>query len=97
MMQFLVTAYDGTDADAMKRRLAAREAHLAGVAKLKEEGKIIAGGAILDDEGQMIGSTLYTEFESREALDLWLNNDPYITGNVWQKVTVQPIRLAVKP
>lgn len=96
-MQFLVTAYDGTDADAMTRRMAAREAHLAGIAMLKQEGKIIAGGAILDDAGKMIGSTVYTEFESREALDQWLDADPYVTGNVWQQITVQPIRLAVKP
>lgn len=94
-MQFVVTAYDGTDADAQQRRLAAREAHLAGAEKLKAEGKLIAGGAILNDDDEMIGSTLYMAFASRDELDAWLANDPYVTGNVWQEVTVQPIRLAV--
>ena len=95
-MQFLITAYDGTDSDALDRRMAARPAHIDAVASLKENGQIIAGGAILNDDDQMIGSTLYVDFESREELDSWLNNDPYTTGNVWQDISVQPIRLAVK-
>ena len=44
----------------------------------------------------MIGSSLVVEFESREALDHWLQNDPYVTGNVWQDITVQAFRTAVK-
>lgn len=94
-MQFMVTAYDGTDTDAPGRRLATRPAHLDGIRKYKAAGNIIAGGAILDDDGRMIGSTLYVEFESREALDEWLNQDPYVTGGVWQDISVVPIRLAV--
>ena len=94
-MQFLVVAYDGTDIDAKKRRLAVRAAHLQGAAELKQAGKLIAGGAILDDEENMIGSTLYVEFKSRADLDSWLSNDPYVTGDVWRNITVQPIRLAV--
>ena len=94
-MQFLITAYDGEDPEAMNRRLAVREAHLAGMGLLKAAGHFIAGGAILDDDGNMIGSTLYVDFASREELDKWLNSDPYITGNVWQDISVQPIRLAL--
>lgn len=95
-MQFMVTAYDGTDADTLNRRLAVREAHLAGAAALKESGKLIAGGAILNDEDRMIGSTLYVEFASRAELDAWIQNDPYVKGDVWRDITVQPIRLAFK-
>ena len=96
-MQFLVTAYDGTDADAPQRRSAARPAHLEGAERLRESGNIIVGGAILDEQEQMIGSTLCVEFDSREALDDWLQNDPYVTGGVWKDISVQPIRLAIKP
>ena len=94
-MQFVVTAYDGTDDGAPQRRLAAREAHLAGAENLKAEGKLIAGGAILNGDDEMIGSTLYVDFASRIELDEWLASDPYVTGSVWQEITVQPIRLAV--
>lgn len=95
-MQYLVVAYDGTDDAALARRLAARELHLAGAAALKQAGKLIAGGAILDDDDRMIGSTLYVEFDSRAELDNWLQQDPYVTGDVWRDITVKPIRLAVK-
>ncbi|MCH7671216.1 MAG: hypothetical protein IIB72_03515 [Proteobacteria bacterium] len=95
-MQFMIIAYDGTDEEARNRRTAARPAHIDGVKLLKESGKLIAGGAILDDAEQMIGSTLYVEFDSRSELDSWLEQDPYVTGGVWKDITVQPIRLAIK-
>lgn len=95
-MQFMITAYDGTDDEALDRRMAARPAHIDSAAELKQSGKLIAGGAILDDKEQMVGSTMYVEFESREELNNWLTNDAYVTGNVWQDITVVPIRLAIK-
>lgn len=94
-MQFMVVAYDGTDEQALARRLAVRSAHLDGAAALKESGNLIAGGAILDDAGEMIGSTTYVEFESRAELDAWLAQDPYVTGDVWRDITITPIRLAI--
>lgn len=96
-MQYQITAFDGTDEQAGERRLAARPAHLAEAAILKEAGKIIAGGAILDDDGNMIGSTLYVDFDTPDELDAWLTNDPYVKGEVWEDINIMPIRLAVKP
>ena len=95
-MQFLVTAYDGKDAAAPARRAKARPAHIEGAKALKEKGHILIGGAILDEAGAMIGSSMVLEFDTRDALDAWLNQDPYITGNVWQDVTVLPFKVAVK-
>ena len=95
-MQFLVTAYDGKDDGALNRRMSVREAHINGASQLKEAGHLIAGGAILDEAEQMIGSTMFVEFDSKAELDQWLASDPYMTGNVWQDISVLPIRLAVK-
>jgi uncharacterized protein YciI len=92
-MQFAVTAYDHTDPEAFNRRLASRQAHLEGIKLMAQEGTFISGGAILNDEGRMIGSTVHVEFENREALDLWLKNDPYMTGNVWEKIDIREIKL----
>lgn len=92
-MQFLVLAYDGKDEQALERRMAARQAHIDGIQTMIEEGSFIHGGAILNDQGEMIGSTLYLEFESPEKLDEWLATDPYVTGNVWQHIEIKPIRL----
>jgi uncharacterized protein YciI len=95
-MEFLVIAYDGKDAEAKQRRLRARPAHLEGVQAMKQAGTFINGGAILDDNGEMIGSTLYVDFASREELDRWLKSDPYVTGGVWVEIEVKPIRLALR-
>jgi uncharacterized protein YciI len=95
-MQFLLTAYDGKDDGALNRRMSVREAHINGANQLKEAGHLIAGGAILDEAERMIGSTMFVEFDSKAELDQWLASDPYVTGNVWQDISVLPIRLAVK-
>lgn len=87
-MQFLVIGYDGRDEKALERRMASREAHLAGVVRMKEEGKAIYGIAMLDDQEKMIGSVMAMEFPSRAELDAWLKVEPYVTGKVWQKIDV---------
>ena len=94
-MQFLVIALDGKDDGAPARRQAAREAHLVGVRKLKVTGNMLTGGAILDNDGNMVGSAVLVEFEGRDDLDAWLNDDPYVTGDVWRDITVMPFRVAV--
>lgn len=93
-MQFLVIARDGTDADAMDRRLAARPAHIERARKEYANGTLLMGGAILDEHDQMIGSSLYVEIESREALEDWLAQDPYTKGKVWQDFEVHVMRIA---
>jgi uncharacterized protein YciI len=95
-MEYLVVAYDGTDEGALDRRMNAREAHLEGAKRLKESGNFINGGALLNDDGKMIGSTLYLEFETKEQLDEAIKNDPYTTGGVWQRVETKPIRLVLR-
>ncbi|MBY0358373.1 MAG: YciI family protein [Candidatus Obscuribacterales bacterium] len=92
-MQFLVTANDGSDEEALSRRLAAREAHLALGDKMREEGTLLYAAAILDDHEKMIGSTMICQFESRAKLDQWLKVEPYVTGNVWQKIVVQQCKV----
>jgi uncharacterized protein YciI len=94
-MQFLVIARDGTDAEAPARRQAARGAHFANLPAMLEAGEMLVGGALLDDEGQMIGSTALVDFPDRAALDRWLDREPYVTGGVWRDIEVVPFRLAV--
>ena len=96
MAQFMVLAYDGTDAEAAARRLAARPAHFAGIEPMVAKGEIVIGGAILDDAGRMVGSIVLAEFPSRAELDAWLAREPYVTGGVWRKVEVKPVRIAAR-
>ena len=94
LMQFLLIAYDGTDKDAKARRLNVRESHLEKIRKLKNNGEVLFGGAILNEEGSMIGSMILYDLPDRQSLDARLKNEPYITGGVWQKIEIKPFRLA---
>jgi uncharacterized protein len=93
-MQFIVIARDADDADAQARRAAVRPAHLESLRPFVERGRILVGGAILDDSGAMVGSVLLAEFDDRGELDQWLDQDPYVTGGVWHSVEVHPFRTA---
>lgn len=94
-MHFMITAFDGKDREANARRMKVREQHLEGVKKLVKEGKFLYGAAILDDDSKMIGSLAIVDYPSRDALENeWLNNEPYITGNVWQDIDIKPCRVA---
>jgi len=93
-MQFILTGYDGTDSGALERRMKVRESHLEKIADLKKSGNFICGGAILDDNGKMIGSMIVYEFPDRKALDEYLKEEPYIYGKVWEKIDIHPFRLA---
>ena len=92
MTEYAVVAYDYTYDDALNRRLANREAHLAGVRALAREGCFLSGGAILDDDGKMIGSNAHFRFADRQALQAWLDVEPYMTGRVWEHVDIRELK-----
>lgn len=95
-MQFLVIMRDGSDAEALERRMKARPAHLEHAKVLKKEGRIVVGGPLMDGEGsdKMVGSFSVVDFPSRAELDEWLETDPYRKGDVWRSFEVMPIRIA---
>jgi len=87
-MQFIVTAYDFNDEEAITRRLSNREAHLAGLKSMAKAGTFLSGGAILDNNGKMIGSSAHVEFPSKADVEAWIEQDPYTVGQVWEDVQV---------
>ena len=92
-MQFLVTAYDGSDQGALERRLSARERHIELVEIMRKEGKFLYAVAILNEEEKMIGSVLIVDFPSRKDLDEWLLIEPYVTGDVWQQIDIKQCKV----
>jgi uncharacterized protein YciI len=93
-MQFLLTAFDGNDDGAQGRRLSFRPGHIEKIREMKLRGEFLFGGAILDDDGTMIGSMIVYDFPDRKTLDERLKDEPYIYGGVWQKIEIAPFRLA---
>ena len=96
MNQYLVTAYDYTDTEALQRRMNVRPHHLDAAKELRASGNYILGGAILNEEGKMIGSVMIVQFETDEALEAWKQNEPYITQKIWESVDVKPFRVAAE-
>ena len=90
-MQFIVIAHDYKDA--LQRRLDIRSKHIELGDKMVLDGKALYGVALLDDKDQMNGSVYIVDFPSREELDAWLRNEPYVTGKVWEKIDVIPCRV----
>ena len=94
-MEFLVVAKDGTDEGALERRRETRPSHLASIGPLVDAGNVLVGGAILSEAGEMVGSMVLVDFASRDDLDAWLGQDPYVRDGVWQEIEVHPFRTAV--
>jgi uncharacterized protein YciI len=82
MNQYIVTAYDYNNENALQHRMDVRPHHLEAVKTLKNNGNYLIGGAILNEKGNMIGTTIILQFETDEALDAWKQGEPYITVNV---------------
>ena len=84
-MHSLVIGRDGKDA--APRRQEQRPAHLEGVTKMKEEGKILYAVAMIE-QGKMVGSVMVMNFASEAELEAWKSSEPYIAGNVWESVEI---------
>ena len=91
-MHFMVLGYDGKDEQALERRMAVREAHLNLFRKNFEKGIFIYGAGIQNDQDKLIGSMIVCDFPSKENLQKeWLDNEPYVTGNVWQEIKISNV------
>lgn len=92
-MQFLVTAYDFTDKEAVARRVLAREKHISFSNALIKKGQMIFGVALLDRNKKMIGSCCVYDFPTKEDLQNTLKNEPYITEKVWDKIEIKTCKV----
>ena len=94
MPQFLILANDYIDEDCLTRRIKTRPAHLQRMQTEKMKGIFITGGALLTDNGKMNGSMLVVELENKNAVEKWIENDPYLMEKVWNEIKILPFRTA---
>ena len=92
MVQFVIRAYDGKGM--LEKRMEVRPRHLEGMERIRQH--VVCAGGLLDDEGKMKGSMLVMEFESRQELDKYLANEPYVLEHVWEKIEVEPINVVIR-
>ena len=83
----------------LEKRLATRPAHLARLQQLDAEGRLIVAGAMPKDpsnpQAGFYGSTMIVDFDSREALDAWLQDEPFLKEGVYSHIDVKPFNKAV--
>ncbi|MEM1037237.1 MAG: YciI family protein [Pseudomonadota bacterium] len=81
---FLINARD--KAGSLDVRMANRDAHLA-YAKGQMD-RIKVAGPVLNEAGEMAGSTLIMEFETLDDAQAWAANDPYAKAGLFEHVEV---------
>ena len=97
MALFVLTCTDqeGT----LEKRLATRPQHLARLQKLDAEGRLIVAGAMPKDpnnpQAGFYGSTIIVDFDSREALDLWIQDEPFLKEGIYAHIDVKPFNKAL--
>lgn len=89
------TDHEGT----LEKRLAVRPQHLARLEQLDAEGRLIVAGAMPKDRNDLAagfyGSTMILDFESREALDAWLEEEPFLKEGIYAHIDVKPFNKAL--
>jgi len=87
--------------ESLPRRLAARDAHLARLKALTNEGRMLVAGphpAIdANDPGDagFTGSLVIVDFPSLVEAQAWADQDPYIEAGVYESVVVKPFKLVL--
>ncbi|CAD9195981.1 MAG: YciI family protein [Acinetobacter bohemicus] len=88
------TDHEGT----VEKRLATRPQHIARLQQLNDEGRLIVAGAMPKDpsnpQAGFYGSTIIVDFETREALDTWLQEEPFLKEGVYSHIDVKPFNKA---
>ena len=87
--------------ESLPLRAKAREAHLARLKDLVDEGRVLIAGphpaVDAEDPGPagFSGSLVVVDFPSIDAAKAWADADPYVSAGVYAKVTVKPFKLVL--
>lgn len=82
----------------LANRLAVRDKHLERLNALTEQGRLLVAGPFpaidSSDPGPagFSGSLIVADFDSLAEAQAWADADPYITAEVYSKVTVKPFK-----
>ncbi|OMJ12283.1 hypothetical protein AYI70_g9216 [Smittium culicis] len=84
MNKYLVTVRDFEVEGTLDKRMQVRGEHFKTAAILKQEGKLLTGGALLDETtGKFIGSFLTVAMDSKEKVIEYMKQDIYGSSGVW--------------
>ncbi len=83
-MKFVILGFDGPEGEA-KRKIH-RPAHLAHLAPLDAQGRVILAGPLTDKTGSLI----IVEANSMEEVQQLVAADPYVSSGVFERVAIHP-------
>ena len=95
-MWYAIEGYDA--ADALPKRMQARPAHVARLAALRDQGRLLLAGPCpaidAEDPGPAgySGSIVIAEFDSLQDARSWADADPYMEAGAYARVEVRPFR-----
>lgn len=95
-MWYAIEGYDGPDV--LAKRQASRQAHLARLNGLRDQGRLLLAGPCpaidAEDPGPagFSGSIVIAEFASLEEARAWADADPYLAAGVYARVEVRPFK-----
>ncbi len=90
-MRFAVFSLDKPDS--LELRLSTREAHLAYLRQFDTP----VGGPMLDDDGNMCGSMVIYEAETKADVETIIANDPYALAGLFQSVELREFKTVMWP
>ncbi|CCH60384.1 hypothetical protein TBLA_0C05870 [Henningerozyma blattae CBS 6284] len=85
MTEWYVTIKDIPNSD----RTPVLKEHMDRLPILINAGVLSCGGALLDDNGNMIGSHFELKVETKEEAMKLINEDPFVKGGVWDMNSIQ--------
>jgi uncharacterized protein YciI len=90
-MLFAIIGHDTPEAGELRPKL--RDAHLAHLRPLVEQGKVILGGPFTDGSGMLV----VLDMESDSAVKEFFAKDPFVTGKVLSSIDIKPFRKVLPP
>ena len=82
----------------LEKRMASRPAHVARLAALQAQGRLMLAGPFpaidAEDPGTagFTGSLIIAEFPSLAEAKVWADAEPYLAGGVYEKISVKPFK-----
>lgn len=95
-MWYAIISQDVDNSLALRQQ--ARPAHIERLNALKDAGRLLIAGphpaCDSEDPGEagFTGSLVVAQFDSLTQAQDWADNDPYVAGGVYKKVTVKPFK-----
>jgi uncharacterized protein YciI len=90
-MLFVAIGHDSPEAPQLRPKH--RDAHLAYLRPLLEQGKILLGGPFTDGSGMMV----VLDLENEAAVRDFFAKDPFVTEKVLDHLDIKPFRKVLPP